>query len=276
MTRPHKIAFSKMHGLGNDFVVIFDESATLHLGPSMIRKWADRREGIGFDQLLLISPSAREEVDFAYRIFNADGSEVGQCGNGARCVGAYIESKELSHKSEWVLETLSTSLSVKMLAADRVRVDFPPPKLEWNQIPMRQEPPRSIWFDGVSYDYFAVNVGNPHIVIAVEVINRDELVKLGAWANSQSLFPEGVNVSFARLLSDQELQIMVFERGVGLTQACGSAACAAAVMCAEKHGISHVMVSQPGGDLIVHYEKTSKEFYMVGDASFVFDGVIQI
>ena len=113
-------------------------------------------------------------------------------------------------------------------------------------------------------------------MITVEVINRDELVKLGAWANSQSLFPEGVNVSFARLLSDQELQIMVFERGVGLTQACGSAACAAAVMCAEKHGISHVMVSQAGGDLIVHYEKAGKEFYMVGDASFVFDGVIQI
>jgi diaminopimelate epimerase len=279
------LSFTKMHGLGNDFVVINAISQTVDLTPDQIRFIADRHRGVGCDQLLLVEPPESDEVDFNYRIFNADGGEVGQCGNGARCFAKYVVNNGLADKNELSIETTSGTTQLTLEADGQVTVDMGAPRFNPADIPIDAEVaaeryPLSV--DGQQIKIGAVSMGNPHAVIDVaslEVANINDapVAELGPKIESHPHFPERVNVGFMQVVARDQIQLRVFERGAGETLACGTGACAA-VAVARTWGMvdDDVSVDLPGGRLLIRWQGGASPVLMTGPAETVYEGTISV
>lgn len=270
------IPFAKMHGLGNDFVVLDATRTAISLTAEQITRMSDRRLGIGFDQLLLIESTDQSSADFRYRIFNADGREVGQCGNGARCVGIYIRQQGLSNKERIILQTQHGEMELKINADDEVSVTLPAPKFAPSQIPFitkQSQPPYSLDLPTGKIELGVVNMGNPHAVIQVAEVESAPMSTIGKAVAKDSHFPEGVNVGFMQVVSRSHIRLRVLERGVGETLACGSGACAAMAYGRYQLGLAKsVTVSLPGGDLQVSWPGGDSPLVMHGTGKMVYIG----
>jgi diaminopimelate epimerase len=273
------IRFSKMHGLGNDFVVIDTTTQSFEPTPTLIRAWANRHTGIGFDQLLLITAPPSPNIDFGYRIFNADGSEVQQCGNGVRCLAQYVKQHGMTNKSIIHVATKTSNMQLRYQADGRIEVDMGVPHFEPASLPFRYPAKQSgyeLEINGEPIHFGAVSMGNPHIVIPVNDINIAPVEKLGAALMIHPAFPEQVNVGFMQVITRDHIKLRVYERGAGETQACGSGACAA-VAIGYSWGLlnSSVNVELLGGELTINWAGENNSIYMTGPAQFVFDGEIK-
>jgi diaminopimelate epimerase len=272
------LRFTKMHGCGNDFVVLDLISQRLVLRDKHVRKLADRRFGIGCDQVLVVEAPGRPDVDFRYRIYNADGSEVEQCGNGARCFARYVREKRLTGKETIRVETKAGIIELQITADRQVRVDMGAPVLEPAKIPF-EAPERSITYeidvDGTLYEIGAVSMGNPHAVLLVDNVDTAPVNELGARIEQHPRFPNKVNVGFMQVLNRGEIRLRVFERGVGETLACGTGACAAVVSGILRGLLDrHVTVHLPGGDLTIDWPGEGQSVMMTGPATTVYEGQI--
>jgi len=267
--------FTKMQGLGNDFIVIKNLDNSFNENLINIPQLANRHTGIGFDQLLIVESSTRNNIDFKYRIFNADGQEVQQCGNGARCFALYVFEKKLTSKKKLKVETLNGDLELFINSPSSVTVNMGTPEFKLSKIPAN--------FDSQDKKYIVngkemgiLSMGNPHAVILVNSIENLAIDRTAKDIQNSGYFPEGVNVGFMQINSPNNIFLRVYERGVGETQACGTGACAAVVHGVENNLLDNtVSVSLPGGDLEINYEKGS-DVYMTGPAEFVFKGSIEI
>lgn len=274
------INFTKMQGIGNDFVVIDAINQTLSLTPENIRFMADRKFGIGFDQLLLVEKAITDQSDFKYRIFNADGSEVGQCGNGARCFARFVRDKKLSLKNPINVDTNSGPLSLSFSDDDLITVNMGIPKHKPEQIPMLINPESisyqlSINDDAINFG--AVSMGNPHAVILVNDIKSAPVNELGKILESHPVFPERANIGFMEIISRQAIKLRVYERGTAETLACGSGACAAVVIGIEQNLLdNNVDVELPGGNLKISWSGRGQPVFMTGPATSVYDGMINL
>lgn len=278
-TQMKTLPFTKMQSLGNDFVVLDGVQHAIQLTPELIRNMADRHRGVGFDQLLLIEPvAAGIAADFIYRIFNADGSEVSQCGNGARCVGRFLREEGLipPEKTEVLLSTKERILEVHFREDDQIAVNMGTPVFEPQKIPF-QAPAIGLRYvitiDSEAIEVGVVSMGNPHVVIQVEDIGAAPIAVLGPKLESHARFPERVNVGFMEYMSRNRIKLRVYERGAGETLACGSGACAAMVI-GQVQGLldTAVDVDLPGGTLHISWLGENHPVWMVGPASIVFKG----
>ena len=272
------LKFTKMHGLGNDFMVIDAINQHFIPRPEQIRAWANRYTGIGFDQLLIVEPALSEQADFKYRIFNADGGEVSQCGNGARCFARFVHTRKLTELSRIRVETNAGLLELELIDASRVRVNMGIPEFEPAGIPLACDQIRNTYaldVDGQPFEFSALAIGNPHIVIQVKDLDRTEVDSIGAALESHPFFPERVNVGFMQRLDDAHFKLRVFERGVGETRACGSGACAAMVA-GNRLGIlaSQASAQLTGGELKLEWQGAGKPVMMTGETALVFEGEI--
>ncbi len=276
-----KIAFSKMQGLGNDFIIINNLELKHEFSSDEICYLADRKFGIGCDQLLLIDPVTDGVSDFFYRIYNSDGSVAGQCGNGARCFIRYVLDHNLSQKSVIKLQTLGRVITGKALENGQIEVDMGSPNFAPNSLPLKLEEQThyELNFNGKVLHFAALSMGNPHVVIVLDdlefMADEEYLAEIGEYLQSSELFPESVNVNFVYKIADSQLGLRTYERGCGFTLACGSGACASAAV-AIRDGLvcSPVEVFMPGGELILSY--TNANLFMRGDATHVFDGEIEL
>tara|TARA_R110002111_G_scaffold96108_7_gene148921 strand:+ start:1267 stop:2130 length:864 start_codon:yes stop_codon:yes gene_type:complete len=275
------LAFSKMHGLGNDFVVIDCVSQSCReLTLSQRRFIADRQRGIGCDQLLLVETASQENVDFKYRIFNSDGGEVSQCGNGARCFARYVYEKGLTSKQEIVVETASgiIILTVKH-DGEIVTVNMGEPQFDPQRVPFevahRADSYNLVLPDGQTVSVGVLSMGNPHAVMLVDDIDAADVATLGPMIESHGQFPERVNAGFMQVVNREQINVRVYERGTGETQACGTGACAAAVY-AMQCGLveNEVKVGLTGGELDIVWQGQHSPVWMTGPATHVFDGEI--
>ena len=270
-----RLNFTKMHGLGNDFIVINGLDYSFNENLINIPELANRHTGIGFDQLLLVESSSRSNIDFKYRIFNADGHEVQQCGNGARCFALYVFEKELTCKRKLNVETLNGVIELIINDASSVTVDMGKPEFSPSKIPANFDN-RHKKYSINDMEMGILSMGNPHAVILAKNIANLEIDKTAEEIQNSSYFPEGVNVGFMQINSPGNISLRVFERGVGETQACGTGACAAVVFGVENNLLDNkVRVSLPGGDLDINYEKGA-DVFMTGPAEFVFEGTVEI
>jgi len=270
-----KLNFTKMQGLGNDFIVINGLNNSFSESLIDIPKLANRHTGIGFDQLLVVESSARVGVDFKYRIFNADGQEVQQCGNGARCFALYVFKKELTSKRKLNVETLNGVIELNIIDNSSVTVNMGEPEFTPSKIPANFENQHKKYSIN-GKEMGVLSMGNPHAVIHVNEIESLEIDKTAKDIQNSGYFPEGVNVGFMQINSHSNISLRVFERGVGETQACGTGACAAVVFGVENDLLDNkVRVLLPGGNLDINYEKGS-DVLMTGPAQFVFEGSIEI
>ncbi len=269
-----------MHGLGNDFMVIDGVTQNLYLSPGAIRRLADRHLGIGFDQLLMVEPPYDPELDFHYRIYNADGSEVEQCGNGARCFARFVKQKGLIHHDTIKVSTQGGNLTLKLEENDRVTVNMGVPNFEPASLPFRANKVEKTYLlqaDKQAVLAGAVSVGNPHCLIQVDDIDTAPVATLGPLLEKHERFSKGVNVGFMQVLSRDHIKLRVFERGVGETRACGTGACAAAVIGQHQGLLSdRVKVDLPGGSLLIRWQGEGQPVHMTGPATHVYDGQIQI
>lgn len=272
-----KINFTKMHRLGNDFVVIDATKMPLELTTSQIQQMANRRFGIGFDQLLVIELLKNNCADFFFRIFNADGSEVGQCGNGACCIARFIHANQLSNRDELRISTINGILELKIRPDNKVSVKMGIPHFEPKEIPFIAYDSSnfySIEVDHQKVKFGIASIGNPHAIIPVEYIDAEEVIRLGTQLSIHERFPEGVNIGFMQVINSQNICLHVYERGTGETLACGSNACAAVVV--GRHcGLlqERVVVNQRGGSLTIDWKGPLTPVIMTGaSASTVFSG----
>lgn len=267
-----------MHGLGNDFMVIDATHQDIDLTPKDIRALGRRDTGVGFDQCLIIEPSRQDSVDFFYRIFNADGREVGQCGNGARCLARFIHHYGLSKKKELTVATCTTSMRLKINDDSSVSVNFGHPKLAPGDIPLlaeKEQPVYSVLLKHEEISFHAIHVGNPHAVIKVEDVKQAQVGQVGETISKHPVFPEETNVGFMQIISPEHIMLRVYERGCGETKACGSGAVAAVAAGRLFHQLQGtVKVSLPGGDLWVHWPRTEHDITLTGPASFVYEGIL--
>lgn len=275
-----RLRFSKMHGLGNDFVVIDGVSQSVRLTPEKIRQMSDRNFGVGFDQLLLVEPPSRPDVDFRYRIFNCDGSEVENCGNGARCFAVFVRERKLTGKSIIKVETGGGLIELRVTDDEQVTVDMGAPILAPAQIPFvadAQAITYPIQFEGGSADISAVSMGNPHAVVVVDDVSSAPVETWGPVLERHARFPAKVNVGFMQVLSRNEVNLRVFERGVGETLACGTGACGA-VVAGRLRGLldARVKVNLPGGSLHIEWHGDGQPVLMTGPAVTVFHGQIKL
>ena len=268
------INFTKMHGLGNDFIIIDNIDGDISLSVDEIKRLANRRLGIGFDQLLMVESPSSKDVDFRYVIFNADGSEVSQCGNGARCFALYVRKKDLAYKNPITVETNSGKLLLTINKDDSVNVEIGEPNFNPSKIPFNVEI-ESISYDIEGFKIGVLSVGNPHAVVILEDLDSIDIVSSALKLQNSNQFPEGVNVGFMQVLNKNEIRLRVIERGVGETLACGSGACAA-VIYGNKLGQldSKVTVHLNGGDAIVEYD--GKKVFLSGPGEFVYEGAINL
>lgn len=269
------LQFSKMHGLGNDFVVVDNVTQNLYVNPDQIRQWANRHTGIGFDQLLLVEPPYDPDLDFHYRIFNADGSEVAQCGNGARCFAKFVRLKGLTNKNHLKVSTKSGKLVLHMEKDGQVTVEMGSPQFEPASVPFKAQKVEQTYVLRAGDETVLCGVmglGNPHCVIIVDDVETAPVERLGRIIGQHERFPEGVNVGFMQLINRDHVKLRVYERGVGETQACGSGACAAAVIGMQQQKLNgQVTVDLPGGSLIVRWHQ-GQPVKMTGPAELIFDG----
>ena len=275
------IKFTKMQGLGNDFMVVDAIHQSIKFFPPLVQKWADRHFGVGFDQLLVVEEATQEGVDFRYRIFNADGSEVQQCGNGARCFARFVVDKGLTDKTEITVETASGIIVLYMEQSGWVRVNMDAPNFAPESLPFLQAEPQTDYtleVLGESITLGAVSMGNPHAVLLVEDIQSAQVDRLGAAIESHERFPERVNVGFAQIIDRQHITLRVYERGAAETLACGTGACAAmAVLRAWNLVDESVTITLPGGDLLIRWSGQKEDsVWMSGPAVTVFEGEISV
>ena len=272
--------FSKMHGLGNDFMVIDGVTQSVFLTDELIRKLADRHRWVGFDQLLLVEAPYDPDLDFHYRIFNADGSEVSQCGNGARCFARFVSLKGLTDKQDIKVSTANGKMVLSLQEDGQVRVNMGKPIWEPAKVPfiankfeknylLRTELQTAIC--GV------VSMGNPHAVLQVENVQTAPVNELGPLLENHERFPERANIGFMQVVNRHHIKLRVFERGAGETQACGSGACAAAAVGIMQGALdSPVRVDLPGGTLMIEWQGEGSPLYMTGDAEHVYDGFLKL
>lgn len=277
---PMEYRFTKMHGLGNDFVVIDAIHQSVHLTPEQIRFLADRHRGIGCDQLLLVEASTLDNVDFKYRIYNQDGGEVEQCGNGARCFARYVVDNGFTDKSEIAVETLAGVIQLHLESDRQVTVNMGVPRFKPAEIPLdvADEAARyTMQVAGKTLEFGAVSMGNPHAVIAVEDVDRAPVLEWGPEIENHKLFPQRVNAGFMQKVSNDRIKLRVFERGVGETLACGSGACAAVVIANHWGWVGDsVRVDLPGGQLLIRWQGDDNPVYMTGPAESVFEGSVAV
>lgn len=260
------INFTKMQGLGNDFMVINNLNLQFQPAPTLIQQWSDRRFGIGFDQLLLVEPAKNRQADFFYRIFNADGSEVAQCGNGARCLARFLQDEKIADKNPIYVETLAGILELKLESDSNVTVNMGVPIIESTRL---------LKVGQQQLEVCILSLGNPHCVLITNDTTTAPVAELGVALNQHPHFLAGVNVGFMQILNSQQIKLRVFERGAGETLACGSGACAAVIAgCVLKQLDNKVTVEQPGGQLIIHWPNETGPVYLTGPAVSVFSGVI--
>ncbi|PJB70483.1 MAG: diaminopimelate epimerase [Alphaproteobacteria bacterium CG_4_9_14_3_um_filter_47_13] len=268
------LSFRKMHGLGNDVVVVRAAQGTFSLQD--IRHIADRRHGVGCDQLLVMEAPQAGNADLFMRIYNADGSEAQACGNGTRCV-AHLWMTE-NNRDHCTIETVSGLLACRMVDGGGVEVDMGVPRFGWQDIPLAEE--RDTLHLGVMSgsltDPVAVNVGNPHTVFFVDDIEQVDVEGLGRQVEQHVLFPERTNVGFAQVLAPEKIRLRVWERGTGVTQACGSGACAAMVAAVRRGLSSHkAEVLLDGGSLFLQWRREDEHILMTGSVSYVFQGELE-
>lgn len=275
-----QMKFTKMQGLGNDFVVIDAVTQNVRISASMVRRLSNRTLGIGCDQVLVIEPPSEPNIDFNYRIFNQSGDEVEQCGNGARCLARYVSDRQLTGKNLIRVKTMNRVMDLELTENNLVRVDMGVPELEPAKIPFVAEQRANLYpieVDGVQYDIAAVSMGNPHAVLRVDKVETAPVANLGAQLETHSRFPNRVNVGFMQIVDRNQINLRVFERGVGETQACGSGACAAAVAALQQGLVdSPVTVHLNGGDLTIDWQGETEPLLMTGAAASVFHGRIRI
>ncbi|EOZ5530649.1 diaminopimelate epimerase [Vibrio metschnikovii] len=268
--------FSKMHGLGNDFMVVDCITQNVFFSPELIRRLANRHTGVGFDQLLVVEAPYDPETDFHYRIFNADGSEVEQCGNGARCFARFVRMKGLTNKYSLSVSTKKGKIILSIEEDDQVCVNMGVPEFEPSKIPFRAKQAEKTYIMRVDEQTLfcgAVSMGNPHVVTVVEDIATAEVERIGPLLESHERFPERVNAGFMQVVNRQQINLRVYERGAGETQACGSGACAAvAVGILQDLLDDTVTVNLPGGRLEISWQGPGQPLYMTGPATHVFDG----
>tara|TARA_R110002050_G_scaffold9504_1_gene32883 strand:+ start:24134 stop:24982 length:849 start_codon:yes stop_codon:yes gene_type:complete len=273
------LKFSKMHGAGNDFVVIDAINQHVDLTASQIRFLADRRYGIGCDQLLLVETSSNLKLDFKYRIFNADGGEVAQCGNGARCFARFVHDNGLTDKTTIAVETASGVIYPTLKGGGEVTVDMGLPQFTPLNIPFMADTQSIIYNLPIAgrqdVEIGAVSMGNPHAVLLVDDVGTAEVNTLGAIIERHHQFPERVNVGFMEVINPKHIKLRVFERGAGETLACGTGACAAVVSGIQRGILAQeVKVTLPGGDLVIEWSNDNAPVWMTGPTTHVFDGEI--
>ncbi len=270
------IRFTKMHSLGNDFMVIDAIRQTIHLTPAKIQAWSDRYRGIGFDQCLVVEASQEPDVDFFYRIFNANGHEVGQCGNGARCLARFLQQQALTHKKIIHVATQTTRMTLHINQDETVTVDFGKPQLIPSKIPLKVDSQQSTYLipikDHIQHVH-ALSVGNPHAIIPVKDILTAEVALLGQAVSEHPLFPEQTNVGFMQIVDKNHIKLRVYERDCGETEACGSGAVAAVAAGRLFYHLEEtVCVQMQGGALTVTWPNTKDVIYLTGPAEFVYEG----
>lgn len=275
-----RLAFTKMHGAGNDFVVLDGVRQNIALSPEQLRLLADRHFGVGCDQILLVEKSQRPEADFRYRIFNADGGEVEQCGNGARCFVRYVHDKKLTHKREIVVETKSGLISPRLEDDGRVTVNMGAPIFEPARIPFvsdSSEVTQVLDVAGAAIEITAVSMGNPHAVQVVVDANAAPVAEQGPLIEHHPRFPRRVNAGFMQVVDRAHIRLRVYERGAGETLACGTGACAA-VVAGIRRGLldEQVNVATHGGVLTIRWAGEDQPVLMTGPAVMVFDGEINL
>lgn len=263
--------FIKMHGLGNDFVILDARTEALDLTQDRIRRIADRRFGVGCDQVIVMEPSARADVFM--RIYNPDSSESGACGNATRCVASLV----MDGRDQAVVETVSGLLPCVKLPNGEITVDMGPPRLDWRQIPLAVETDtlHAGIEEGPVSDPVCVNVGNPHAVFFVENVEAVPMETVGSRLERNPLFPERANIEFAQVMDRETIRARVWERGAGVTLACGSGACAVAVA-AVRRGLTgrKMAIRMDGGELMLEWRESDNHVYMTGSATAVFEGIL--
>lgn len=273
------LRFTKMHGLGNDFMVVDAISQSIVFDSEGVKAWADRHTGVGFDQLLIVEKPSSTQAAFRYRIFNADGSEVQQCGNGARCFARFVADQGLTDQREIPVETASGLIVLYLEDDGQVRVNMGPPRFAPQALPFIAEQQALNYLieaNNQAWSIGAVSMGNPHAVLQVDDVSCAPVAELGAALESHSRFAERVNVGFAQVVNLDHIKLRVFERGAGETQACGTGACAAMAVLRLWGQVSDcVTVSLPGGDLVIRWSGTPGEsLWMTGPVATVFEGVL--
>lgn len=279
-----EIPFTKMHGLGNDFIVLDLTSQDVELSVEKIQSLAHRQFGIGFDQLLQVRTASSEAVDFDYRIYNADGAEVEHCGNGARCFAKYVYEKKLSEKNPLTVKTCNRTLVLHTNDQGEVTVDMGAPEFDPAKIPFNSTTKNPLYSrkldvagDSRELSFSALSMGNPHAVISVEDLANTAVKDIGESLGKHSDFPQGVNVGFMQVLNRGEIDLRVFERGAGETLACGTGACAAVVAGRLLDQLDEtVKVNLTGGQLTVAWQQGDEPVLMTGPATTVFEGTFEL
>jgi len=286
------LAFTKMHGLGNDFIVVDNTGGNVVLGAERIRRLADRHTGIGFDQLLVVEASTRPTAAFDYRIYNADGGEVGHCGNGARCFARFVHDRGLIKVKKFTVNTQSGLIELSLLDDGRVTVGMGTPTFVPEEVPflpdvsttMRRASDQSnapvlaigqhrLDVDGDILQVGIVGIGNPHVVLPVANVDSAPVATLGPRLERDPRFPERVNVGFVERVDASRIRLRVFERGVGETRACGTGACAAVAVGQQQGQLDRrVNVSLSGGELNIFHANSDAVIEMTGPCSTVFEG----
>ncbi|WP_271409760.1 diaminopimelate epimerase [Pseudomonas sp. Q1-7] len=274
------LRFTKMHGLGNDFMVLDLVSQHAHIQPKHAKQWGDRNTGIGFDQLLIVEAPTNPDVDFRYRIFNSDGSEVEQCGNGARCFARFVIDKRLTVKKRIRVETKGGIIELDVRPDGQVTVDMGPPRLDPQQVPFIADTEAlsyPVEVDGQSVELAAVSMGNPHAVLRVDDVASAPVRSLGPILEHHPRFPQRVNVGFLQVIDRKHAKLRVWERGAGETLACGTGACAAAVAAIRQGWMdSPVLIDLPGGRLSIEWAGPGQPVMMTGPAVRVFEGQVRL
>ena len=275
-----ELKFTKMQGAGNDFVVFNAIEQQVDLSPEQLQKIADRHFGIGCDQILLVERPRIEGTEFHYRIFNADGGEVEQCGNGARCFARYVRDKALSSSDELHVGTAKGRITLYLEENGQVRVNMGVPRFEPADIPFQAETSAlsySIDLDGAQYHISVVSMGNPHAVLLVDDIDTAPVGTIGPLLESHPRFPQRVNVGFMEHRRRNRIALRVYERGAGETLACGTGACAAVVSGIRQNSLDHEVTAElKGGELVISWAGEGEPVWMTGPAKTVFEGVINL
>lgn len=271
------LRFTKMHGAGNDIVIVDRRADRVPLDNDLALLLGDRRRGVGCDQIMLIEPARSRDAVAGYRILNADGSEARQCGNGARCVVAWLVRRQLARAGEFTLDGPSGPVRAFVDEAGTVSVELDVPEFRPERVPFRASEdtdPQRIEVEGAQVDIGVVSIGNPHAVIAVDDVDRAPVTRLGPAIEHHPAFPDRVNVGFVQVVDRSRLRLRVHERGVGETLACGSGACAAVAILARRGRVEQsVAVDLPGGTLRVDWDGTGP-IRLSGPTTFVFEGTL--
>jgi diaminopimelate epimerase len=275
-----RLRFTKMHGLGNDFVVFDGIRQHVPLTSGQARFIADRHFGVGCDQILLVEKAGRDDADFRYRIFNADGGEVQQCGNGARCFVRFVHEKKLTDKREIHVETTSGIIVPKLEDDGQVTVDMGVPRFEPAEIPFvaeKRAPTYKLEVNGEKLEVSVLSMGNPHAVLRVDDVELAPVQELGPRIEAHPRFPGRVNGGFMQIVDRSHIRLRVYERGTGETLSCGTGACAAAVAGMQRGYLNaHVTVHTRGGELVIRWDGEPKPVFLTGPAVTVFEGEIEL